>query len=249
MGRHVIASFKGMSIVVPAYNEEKALPLTLASINHALLELQTHVNIKSEIIVVDNVSTDSTAEVAKSFGARVIRHETRNIASVRNAGIQAAANELVLTIDADTLVPKHAFIKIWQSMKTGRYVGGGVRVGVSGPRKTFKILVTTLDAAMFMVTRLSGGLFFFDKQAAIAIGGFPEGFMAAEDIAFARQLKRFGAKTGLKFLNLHTVRILTMDRKKASISQSLRAFGSGIKAYLGFKLSNQELSYWYDPDR
>ena len=52
-----------ISVIIPAYNEEKYLPSTLASFRAAA---DGH---EVELIVVDNVSTDKTAEVARSFGA------------------------------------------------------------------------------------------------------------------------------------------------------------------------------------
>ena len=241
--------YNGMTIVVPAFNEEKVLPLTLGSVNKARSKLLSAAGIPTEVIVVDNSSTDGTSQVAERLGARVIRHEIRNIASVRNAGIRAATHELVVTVDADTFLPEHAFLDIWKAMVTGRYIGGGVRLGASTNRKVFHVLVIAIDSAVTLVTGLSAGMFFFDKQAAISIGGFPEAHLAAEDFAFARKLKEDGAKNDRKFLNLHSVRILTMDRKAVSIWRNLGAFVSGIKSALGFKLSKKELGYWYDPER
>ena len=59
-----------ISIVIPAYNEEKCLPATLAQIAAALAKFGGD----SETIVVDNESTDNTARTAKSFGAKATKY-------------------------------------------------------------------------------------------------------------------------------------------------------------------------------
>ncbi len=69
-----------ISIVIPAYNEEKCLPATLEKIGAAL----AIVDYDSEVIVVDNQSTDETARIAESFGAQVFTETVHNIARVRN---------------------------------------------------------------------------------------------------------------------------------------------------------------------
>lgn len=62
----------GITIVIPAYNEEKYLPALLSSIQVSASYFHSLIQEEIEIIVIDNNSTDRTAEVARSFGARVI---------------------------------------------------------------------------------------------------------------------------------------------------------------------------------
>ena len=61
-----------ISIVVPAFNEERHLGETLASLNIAKELLQRETRNQAEIIVVDNNSGDSTAEIARGLGATVV---------------------------------------------------------------------------------------------------------------------------------------------------------------------------------
>lgn len=77
----------GISIVIPAYNEEKFIPETLGTIRAASDAFVRLFALPTEVIVVNNRSTDGTKEVAFNLGARVVDHEVRNIASVRNAGL------------------------------------------------------------------------------------------------------------------------------------------------------------------
>ena len=85
-----------ISVVIPAYNEADFLPRCLGS-------LQKQVNAPSyEVIVVDNASTDKTAEVAKKFGARVIHESEPGVVHARQAGLKAAKGDIIVSTDADS---------------------------------------------------------------------------------------------------------------------------------------------------
>jgi len=91
-----------ISFVIPAHNEEHYLGRTLQS----LIESAEAVNETYEVVVVADGCTDKTATVAQSHGARVLEVDLRHIAAVRNAGAQHTAGELLVFVDADTLVPE-----------------------------------------------------------------------------------------------------------------------------------------------
>jgi GT2 family glycosyltransferase len=85
-----------VSIVMPAYNAEATIGTALRSL------LAQESAFSREIIVVDDGSTDRTAEIAESFEAvRVIRQSNAGPAVARNAGVEAAGSEIVLFIDSD----------------------------------------------------------------------------------------------------------------------------------------------------
>lgn len=239
----------GLSIVVPAYNEEKILPETLSYLKEACRVYEEAYRLPAEIIVVDNASTDQTSSVAQRLGARVVHHEIRNIASVRNAGIRASKYNVGVTVDADTYVPPHAFREIWKEMSTGKYVGGGVRIQVRTPKLHFKIFVAFMDLITVYLVGLSAGLFFFNRELALEAGGFPEKLLIAEDLTFAKNLKKLGASRGLKYRNLRSVTIETFDRKDFSFWAILGCIWQGIRAFLGAELKREDLDYWYNPKR
>src|SRR5207237_2881616 len=95
-----------ISFIIPAYNEELELASTIASIRAwALGVTQPY-----EMIVVDDASTDATAELAAQAGARVISINRRQIAAARNAGARAAQGDYLFFVDADTRInPKHIY--------------------------------------------------------------------------------------------------------------------------------------------
>jgi glycosyltransferase involved in cell wall biosynthesis len=61
--------------------------------------------VSAETIVVDNDSVDSTAKVARAFGATVVRETRDNVARVRNTGAASASGDVLVFVDADTVVP------------------------------------------------------------------------------------------------------------------------------------------------
>lgn len=88
-----------ISVVIPAYNEEATILQTLSSLSANT----THRSV--EIIVVNNNSTDRTAELATAAGARCILETTQGITPARNAGLAAARGKYILNADADTIYP------------------------------------------------------------------------------------------------------------------------------------------------
>jgi peptidoglycan/xylan/chitin deacetylase (PgdA/CDA1 family) len=87
------------SVVIPAYNEEQYLPSCLQSLREQDFQGDY------EVIVVDNGSTDRTAEVARRYGAQVIICPRKGVAYARAAGAEAARGEIIVQTDADAVLP------------------------------------------------------------------------------------------------------------------------------------------------
>jgi glycosyltransferase involved in cell wall biosynthesis len=88
-----------ISLVIPAYNEESHLEACLDAASSQLVSFH-------EIIVVDNASSDATAEVAARYsGVKVVSESKRGIVHARNAGFNAVTGDIIARIDADTLLP------------------------------------------------------------------------------------------------------------------------------------------------
>ena len=111
-----------ISVVIPAYNEEASLPATIKA-----LLAQTYSDF--EIIVVNNASTDRTAEVAQSFGGKVklVNESRKGLLWAREAGRTAASGEIIANIDADCL-PKPDWLS-----KGSKYFSDQKVSAVSGP--------------------------------------------------------------------------------------------------------------------
>ena len=98
-----------LSIIIPAYNEEKVIGPCLEAVIANMKDLEDDKqknNYGVEIIVVNNASTDRTKEIALSFpGVKVVDENKKGLTHARQAGHIAAQGELEANIDADTIMP------------------------------------------------------------------------------------------------------------------------------------------------
>jgi glycosyltransferase involved in cell wall biosynthesis len=85
-----------ISVVIPAYNAAHFLPRCLSSVFAQTLQ-------PAEVIVVDDGSTDNTAEIARQLGARVVSRPNGGLSAARNTGVCSASSEWVALLDADDL--------------------------------------------------------------------------------------------------------------------------------------------------
>jgi peptidoglycan-N-acetylglucosamine deacetylase len=111
-----------VSVVIPAYNEQNYLSSCLEFVGR-----QDYAG-KYEIIVVDNASTDNTAQIARDWGAKVVYEAKRSPACARQKGAEVATGKIVAFIDADTRAPSH-----WLSTIVWRFLCKPDMVAVSGP--------------------------------------------------------------------------------------------------------------------
>lgn len=90
-----------LSVVVPAFNEERLLAGTLQHLEAGIGVFERR-GWASELIVCDNNSTDRTAEIARRAGARVVFEPVNQISRARNAGARAASGDWLIFVDADS---------------------------------------------------------------------------------------------------------------------------------------------------
>ncbi len=177
-----------ISFIVPAYNEEPLIGRTLASIHVAAREAGE----SYEVIVVDDGSTDRTAQVADEYGARVVRVECRQIAGTRNAGARESAGEILIFVDADTTITPPT-LRATLAALDGGAVAGGASLRLDGEIPWHGRLLLWLVRAGMRVGRLAAGCYVFCTRPAFdAAGGFDERLFATEEIALSRALARHG---------------------------------------------------------
>src|SRR5512141_1348541 len=111
-----------LSIVIPAFNEERLIERCLQSIS-ASLAANVKPGFTSEIIAVDNNSTDSTAELARQAGALVVFEPINQIGRARNAGAAEATGDWLLFLDADSLLSPGLLADILRVLEGGKHVG------------------------------------------------------------------------------------------------------------------------------
>jgi glycosyltransferase involved in cell wall biosynthesis len=160
----------------------------LSALSHATRPLSEPV----EVVVVDDASTDRTAAIAREHGARVVSVQCRQIARTRNAGARAAIGEMLVFVDADTLVTESAVRAAIAAMRGGA-VGGGCAFRFDDPLPLYGRVLAAVAVPLYRMAGLASGCFLFcTREAFRAAGGFDETLFGAEEAAMSRALRRLG---------------------------------------------------------
>jgi glycosyltransferase involved in cell wall biosynthesis len=217
-----------ISFVVPAYNEEKVLARTITAI---LGEIE-RAGCTAEVIVVNNASTDRTAEIAASFPSVIVVNEPeKGLFQARRAGFQRATGELIANVDADTIVTEG-----WLSRVLQEFGRNPALVGLSGPyiyydvSKSVRVAVRAfyvMGYGFYVLNRfvlragsmLQGGNFVVRRTALEQIGGYNPAFsFYGEDTDLACRLRAVGA---VKF----TFRLPALSSGRRLVEEGLLRIG------------------------
>ena len=182
-----------VSVVVPAYNEEKDLPVALASLlNQEFKDF--------ELIVVDNGSSDETSVIAKRLGAKVIAENRRGIAQARQAGFLSSKGGIIATTDADTVVPPDWLSRIVNEFRENSNLVaiGGLYRFYSGPPlvRAFSPMLAyhlwRIDRRFTGGWSLPGCNMAVTREAFLQVGGFNTCLHLCEDADLAHRLRAVG---------------------------------------------------------
>ncbi len=230
-----------LSFVVPAHNEEQHVAGTLRAIRAAA---QT-ANEPYEVIVVDDASSDGTAELARAEGARVERVDYRQISRTRNAGARVASGDRLVFVDADTLVSGPVLRAALAALDRGA-VAGGATLRMDGVVPLYARGLVIITAAVMRRKNWFAGCFVFcTREAFAAVGGFDETLFASEEIALSKSFQRIGRVV------LLDEEVVTSGRKARSHSawhllRLLAAFSVRGDAILR---TREHLELWYGERR
>ncbi len=203
-----------LSGVIPAYNEDRYIGATLASIAVATSHLkEARPSDSVEVLVVDNDSDDRTSEIAAEADCRVVHELEHNISKVRNQGAKESDGDVVVFIDADTLVPAEALKLIAEALDDSTCVGGAVDVH----HKPAKLLMKCYVAVWRILGRLSnmaqGATQFCRRAEFFQLGGYDETIFMGEDCDFYWRMNRL-AKTSARHITLiKKVRVVPSPRR------------------------------------
>lgn len=183
-----------ISVVVPALNEEDYLPDCLRSLN------EQHFEGEYEVIVVDNGSSDGTAHVAHSSGAKVISERRSGIGQARQTGFIAARGHIVASTDADTIVPPDWLRKIERLFErnpravavAGNHVLDEGPIAVRAWLKASIILMPFMTRCCPSLWSFTGANFAVQSRAFDAIGGFDTDLPYDEDTNLCQRLRHIG---------------------------------------------------------
>jgi glycosyltransferase involved in cell wall biosynthesis len=203
----------GISVAIPAYNEEKYLPATLASLIRAGEFFAAKEGRSIEILVVDNDSTDQTAHIASALGAHVIQEAEHNIAKVRNTGAKAVSGEVIVFVDADTLVPESFVWRIHQVMADPASLGGAVDTDYRPAHfhlEAYLWLWRLLGRATGMA---QGAAQFYRREDFFTLGGFDERLFMGEDVELFWRLKKLAKRTNGRVMVIDDIQVVPSCRR------------------------------------
>ncbi len=198
-----------ISVVIPAYNEEKYISGCL----HSLTRQTT--SRPFEIIVVDNSSTDKTAHIVQAFQSkiplRLIHEPTKGRGPARHAGCMAASGDILLSTDADCSVPPD-----WIDIMAANFDDPAI-VGITGTcyitdrswisNRIFNVIqpaVTILHRLMFGNYWICGSNGGMRKDAYMKTGGFQTIWNSQEDTRLSERIKKFGSIRYVRASKVHT---------------------------------------------
>ena len=178
-----------LSFIVPAHNEAFEIGPALMSI----FDAARAVGLPFEVLVVNDASTDETAELAREKGARVVDVNLRKISAVRNAGARQATGDVFFFVDADTQISEATLRAALAALERGA-VGGGAWVTFSEPVGwNVRLALPVFNFIYMRLLRWAAGCFVYARRSAFeAVGGFDETLYACEEIILSRALKRQG---------------------------------------------------------
>ena len=177
-----------ISVVIPAYNASAFLPRCLKSIFAQTLP-------PDEIIVIDDGSTDNTAEVAAGMGARVLSRSNGGISAARNQGIRETSNEWIALLDADDLWrPEKLERQVARIRPESVLVYTGIRMFDENGVRAEKPAVE--EALVRKVLRYRNPIVpssaLLRREAVLRSGGFREDIRACEDWEMWFRLQHLG---------------------------------------------------------
>ncbi|HUJ86548.1 MAG TPA: glycosyltransferase [Burkholderiales bacterium] len=239
-----------ISVVVPAFNEERLLAASLRCL-HVAMAVFARRGWAAELIVCDNNSTDRTAEIARAAGARVVFEPVNQISRARNAGAAHAQGDWLIFVDADSYPSPALCEDVAREIQSGRCLAGASTLRIESDRALVRSL-GLLWNALSRINKWGAGAFIFCEASAFKrLGGFSQELYAAEEIDLFRRLKRLARRGGRTIAILHRHPLATSGRKARLYSaRELLTFAAKTVASGGRTLRNpRECFSWYDGRR
>lgn len=239
-----------LSVIIPAFNEEKLLPRTLKSLGESLPAF-TGAGWETEVIVCDNNSTDGTAAVARAHGARVVSEAHNQIARARNTGAAAATGGWLLFMDADCDPSRELLADLEATLRRGDVLYGGAVVALDRPPGLFAVFVSGWNFLSRTLRWMAGSFVCVEASAFRAVGGFNPQMYAGEEIDLSRRLKPLARTRGKRafILARHPLRTSARKLHLYSPGEMLRFFLRAVLRPMKTVGSREACSIWYDGRR
>ncbi|HXB59156.1 MAG TPA: glycosyltransferase [Candidatus Acidoferrales bacterium] len=238
-----------VSIVVPAFNEERLLGQSLGQIKQAAKAFEQR-GWETELIVCDNNSTDRTAEIACEAGATVVFEPINQIARARNCGAAAATGNWLIFVDADSHPSAELFSDVAAQITSGKCLAGGATVKMDGNHPAAAVMVPVWNGISRFFKFPAGSFIFCDAAAFQKIGGFSTQLFAGEELELGKRLQKLAKELKKKIVILNRHPLLTSSRKL-----KLYSLGEHLRLLFRFAFNREQLAnreachLWYDGRR
>jgi glycosyltransferase involved in cell wall biosynthesis len=213
-----------ISVIIPAYNEERCLPETLRRIGRALSIAAR----PSEVVVVDNDSDD----------------RTKRVATVRNAGAAGSTGDVLIFIDADTLVPGTLFRNIAAALEDERCLGGAVAVEYGAlARRWMRFYLAGWRFWGKVFNMKQGAAQFCRRRVFEELGGYDRTIFMGEDVEFYWRLAKLAQRERGYLHFVEEPRVTTSARRydRMSLWKTLL-----LTHPVFIRLTWRRKSYWKD---
>ena len=239
-----------VSLIIPAFNEERLLAASLAKIQAAAAAFKRR-GWAVELIVCDNNSTDKTAAIAAAAGATVVFEPVNQIARARNAGAAAATGDWLIFVDADTHPSAELFADVAEKITSGRCLAGGATVRMDENIFAANVVTGLWNWTSRIKQWMAGSFIFVETAAFRELGGFSHEHFAAEELDLSQRLKKVARRAGKKIVILHRHPIKTSARKlKLYTPREMWAFFfRSIFDHRRAVRSREQAYLWYDGRR
>ena len=240
-----------VSVVLPAFNEEKLLPAALAAVKAAASAFTAR-GWEWECVVCDNNSTDGTSAVACAAGATVVFEPVNQIGRARDAGARAATGEWLVFIDADSTPSAELFASIAIRIAEGRALGGGSTVELEPGTPRFARFVCGLWNLWSRLAGWAAGSCVWVEAAAFrTVGGFGTEYYAGEEVFLSRRLKSLARRSGRRFVILadHPLRTSSRKLKLYTLTEGGRFFFRMLFTAGRAAKRPENCEIWYDGRR
>ncbi len=225
-----------ISVIIPTLNEEKYIEKTLLSIKAQTIQLPY------EIIVSDGKSKDNTVKIAKKYANKIVICNKKGIAVGRNLGAKYAEGEILVFLDADTLLLPNTLEEVYKEIKKKNVALVSCPVAPSSYSPSIYFLYWFYNqfsknsikvgkpqvAGMFMATK---------KSIFNAVNGFNEKLRIIEDYDFSERVAKFG-----EIKIVESTFVLTSPRR---IEKWGKAKGAAkyLGIYLAYLLTGKDIGW------
>lgn len=211
-----------ISFIVPAFNESLWIERCLQCIAVAVEECRRgpQGEFSTELWVVDNNSSDDTAQLAETAGASVVFEPVNQISRARNAGAKAATGDWLVFIDADSELSAELLRDVLALIGRGECLGCGSLVAMSDMPRSTRWLLSLWSWLSKSLNWAAGSFVVCRADVFAALGGFSEELFVAEEIEFSRRIKKYAHQQQKKFVVLRDHPVRTSNRKISLYSDS-----------------------------